>query len=110
MYQPLRRVDLERIFQKFLAEIHVRALEQARVPLLVRVSSEARDLVIDHGIDPALGARPLRRAVEADLIDPLSRLIANHRIEAGDIIDVERDSDGLAFYRTSSPAGPRPPR
>jgi ATP-dependent Clp protease ATP-binding subunit ClpC len=109
VYQPLGRADLERIFQKFLAEIHVRALEQARVPLLVRVSPEARDLVIDHGIDPALGARPLRRAVEADLIDPLSRLIANHRIEAGDVIDVERDGAGLAFYRTSSHAGARPP-
>lgn len=108
VYEPLQRRHLEQIFQKFLAEIHVRALKGARVPLLVRVSPDARELIIDRGTNPSLGARPLRRVVEAQLIDPLSRLIASHRIEAGDVVDVERDGDRLAFYRTSGRAGARP--
>lgn len=100
VYRPLDRGHLAEVFQKFLAELHVRALEQAGVPLLIRISADARDLIIDRGADLTLGARPLRRAVEAELVDPLSRLIAAHRIEPGDVIEVEREDDRLGFFRT----------
>lgn len=99
MYRPLSREQLQQIFLKFVSDLHVRALEQARVPLVIRISPEARDFIIDRGADLTLGARPLRRAVEAELVDPLSRLIAAHRIEPGDVIEVERESNALGFYR-----------
>lgn len=100
VYRPLDHGHLQEVFQKFLSELHVRALEQAGVPLIIRVSPEARDLIMDRGADLTLGARPLRRAVEAELVDPLSRLIAAHRIEPGDVIEVEREGSLLGFYRT----------
>lgn len=100
VYRPLGRGHLAEVLQKFLSELHVRALEQAGVPLLIRLSPAARDLIIDRGADLTLGARPLRRAVEAELVDPLSRLIAAHGIAAGDVIEVEREGNLLGFYRT----------
>jgi ATP-dependent Clp protease ATP-binding subunit ClpA len=68
--------------------------------MLIRISTDARDAIIARGTDLALGARPLRRAVESELFDPLSRLIAAHQIAAGDVIEVEREGDSLGFYRT----------
>jgi ATP-dependent Clp protease ATP-binding subunit ClpA len=99
VYSPLRREHLDRIFDKFLAEIHARAMNQAGIPLLVKVSPEARSLILDRGSDLQFGARPLRRAMEAELVDPLSRLIASRRLVPGDVVEVERADDRVVFYR-----------
>lgn len=99
VYSTLGRTQLEQIFDKFLAEIHERALLQARVPFLIKVSQESRNFILDCGFDPTLGARPLRRAIEVELVDPLSRLLATERIESGDVIDVESENGRLVFYR-----------
>jgi ATP-dependent Clp protease ATP-binding subunit ClpC len=107
VYTSLERQHLEAIFEKFLEQIHTRALLQAGVPLLIRVGPQAKELILDKGTDPLLGARPLRRAMEVELVDPLSRLIASGRLSAGDVIEVERKGDELVFYRrqngTSAP-------
>ena len=102
VYASLERRHLEAIFDKFLVEIHVRAMRMAGVPLLIKVSTEARNLILQRGTDLAFGARPLRRAVEVALVDPLSRLIGSNRVSAGDVIDVERTGDDLAFYRRAT--------
>jgi ATP-dependent Clp protease ATP-binding subunit ClpA len=60
---------------------------------------ESRNFILDCGYDPTLGARPLRRAIEVELVDPLSRLLATQRIVLGDVIEVEVEDDRLAFYR-----------
>ncbi len=98
VYQPLDRSALEQIFGKFLDEIHQRALHRANLPLLLKVTPAAADWIIDRGTDPALGARPLRRAMERQIVDPLSRLIAARQLEAGDVVEVVREEDGLGFY------------
>ncbi len=99
VYSALEREHLELIFNKFLADIHDRALKQAGVPILIKVSDEARNLIIDRGTDQRFGARPLRRAMERELVDPLSRFIASQKLTAGDVVDVEGESERLAFYR-----------
>ncbi len=99
VYSALEPSDLKRIFDKFLSDIHERALKQARVPLLIKVSREARAMIIERGTDLSLGARPLRRAMERDLVDPLSRLIASQKVQAGDVVEVELEGEDLAFYR-----------
>jgi len=43
--------------------------------------------------------RPLRRAIERELVDPLSRFIASQMLTAGDVVEVERNSNKLVFYR-----------
>ena len=99
VYSALERSNLEQIFDKFLNDIHTRAINQAGVPLLIKVSSEAKSLILDRGTDLLFGARPLRRAMEVELVDPLSRLIASHEVNAGDVVEVEREDNHLAFYR-----------
>ena len=92
VFASLERRHLKAIFDKFLAEIHDRAMRMAGVPLLIKVSAERRDLILERGTNLAFGARPLRRAVEAGLVDPLSRLIGSNRVSAGDVVDVERNA------------------
>ena len=98
-YAALEPRHLERIFDKFLADLHGRAVSQAGFPLLIRVSPEAKRLIVTRGTDPALGARPLRRAIDAALVAPLSRLIASRSLTPGDVVHVERKGSELAFYR-----------
>ena len=44
-------------------------------------------------------ARPLRRAIERELVDPLSRFIASQMLTSGEVVEVELDSNELTFYR-----------
>ena len=77
-------------------------MRQAGVPLLIKVADEAKAAIIEHGTDPLLGARPLRRAMEHDLVDPLSRLLVSGQVVAGDVVEVDLKSNGdFGFYRYS---------
>lgn len=100
VYAPLKAEHLDRIFDKLLLDIHQRALNQAGVPLLIKVSPEAKKLLVERGTDVRFGARPLRRVVERELVDPLSRFIASHQLQSGDIVEVERNGDQLTFFRS----------
>ena len=55
--------------------------------------------MIEAGTDPLLGARPLRRAIERMIVDPVSRLLACGEIGAGDVVEVEEGKGELRFYR-----------
>ena len=105
VYSPLGSEQLDKIFDKFLSGIHERTLREAGLPLLIKPSPEAKDLVIERGTDARYGARPLRRAMEKYLVDPLSRLIASKAVHPGDVLEVEREADGLVFFRTSRRGG-----
>lgn len=99
VYAPLEREHLEAIFHKFLDQIAQRAMDFAGIPLLIRVTETAKDFIIAQGTDPRLGARPLRRAMERLLVDPLSRLIASQQVTEGDVVEVELETTELVFYR-----------
>ncbi len=104
VYSSLEHEHLEEIFDKFLADLHERTLNQAGVPLLLEVAPEAKELLIERGTDLRFGARPLRRAMEKGLVDPLSRFIASQKLTAGDVVEIEEEDGELAFYRSSRSA------
>jgi len=106
VYGPLAEDDMDRILAKFIGDLHRRALE-AGTPLVVDVAPDARAHLIDAGIDVRFGARPLRRAVERQLVDPLSRLIATGALGPGDVVEVDVEGDELAFYRVGRARGSR---
>ncbi|MFN2621821.1 MAG: ATP-dependent Clp protease ATP-binding subunit [Chthoniobacterales bacterium] len=57
----------------------------------------AHEFVINKGYDPTYGARPMRRAVERYLEDPLAEELLKGTVKAGDIVQVTVDGDKLAF-------------
>ena len=98
VYDPLERGDLDRILDRFVNDLHKRILERTEVPMLIRMSRAARDWILDRGTDPSLGARPLRRAVESQLVDPLAAHLMDGEIEAGDVLEVDVEGNELAFF------------
>ena len=71
--------------------------------MALQLSKPAASFLIDKGFDPALGARPLRRAVEKFLEDPLAEDILRGRLVEGEAIEVIISGDSLKF-RQKTPA------
>jgi ATP-dependent Clp protease ATP-binding subunit ClpB len=63
----------------------------------LEVVESARDYLAEVGDDPAYGARPLKRAIQLELQDPLALKILAGEFKEGDTILVERGSEGLVF-------------
>jgi len=63
----------------------------------------AKDLLIEKGYDEKYGARPLRRAVEHFLEDPLAEALLRGDIKDGEPVVVDRDGDKLIFKQKTPP-------
>jgi ATP-dependent Clp protease ATP-binding subunit ClpC len=94
VFHALGVEEMRQIVDILLRDVE-RRLSDARV--VIRVTNEAKDLLIEKGFDPAFGARPLRRAIQRYLEDPLSEEILKGGFAEGGSIDVERNGDVLAF-------------
>jgi ATP-dependent Clp protease ATP-binding subunit ClpB len=97
IFTPLTREDLAAI-----VEIQ---LERAKTLLAGRgyhldVTPEACEFLAEVGYDPAFGARPLKRAIQRELQDPLAMDILSGEFKEGDTIRVEKVMDGLIFTPT----------
>jgi ATP-dependent Clp protease ATP-binding subunit ClpB len=91
-------IQLER-FKKLLADRQ----------LTLELSPEAIALLCERGYDPAYGARPLKRAIQRYLQDPLARAIIGGEFKAGDHILGQREGDQIVFKKVVWSAGePKP--
>jgi ATP-dependent Clp protease ATP-binding subunit ClpB len=70
-----------------------RRLSDRRITL--DVTPAAREWLALEGFDPAYGARPLRRLVQREIGDRLARQLLSGDVTDGDIVQVEREGDGL---------------
>ncbi len=94
IFEPLSREQIKRIVDLLLAEVQRRLEERG---IRIEVSDGAREWLSREGFDPVFGARPLRRAVQRYVENPLSRRILAGDFTGGDIIRVDATSEGLAF-------------
>ncbi len=94
VFHALGVEEMRQIIDILLREVEGR-LKDTGVTL--SVSDEAKDLLIEKGFDPAFGARPLRRAIQRYLEDPLSEEILKGNYSDGGQIIAERNGDELAF-------------
>jgi len=109
MFRPefLNRVDEVIVFHDLTPE-EIKSIVDLMVSRLreqlytrgadIALTEEARDLLAEQGFDPALGARPLRRAIQRFVEDPLSEQILAGQWEEGDIIEVYVE-DGVPAFR-----------
>jgi ATP-dependent Clp protease ATP-binding subunit ClpB len=66
----------------------------------LEISQEARDYLAEIGYDPDFGARPVKRAIQRELQDPLAVKILSGEFPEGSTIHVGRGADGLTFSTT----------
>ncbi len=65
----------------------------------IELSEKSRELLVEEGFDPSYGARPLRRAIQRLLEDPLAEEILSEKFMRGDTILVERKDNKLVFEK-----------
>ena len=65
--------------------------------LSLEVSDEVLDKIASLGYDPVYGARPLKRAIQHLILDPLSMAVLDGRFKDGDTIVADADGDSIAF-------------
>ncbi len=94
IFHQLTREDLAQIVDIQL--LRVAALLKER-SLLLEVSPEARAFLAEVGYDPDYGARPLKRAIQRELQDPLAMQVLSGAFREGDTVRVVREGDGLSF-------------
>ncbi len=98
VFHELSEAELDKIVILLLEDLQKRLSDRK---LKVVMSEEARAWLLKVGYDPAYGARPLRRAMERYLENPLASLLLEGKFAEGDTVMVDRDAGGLAF----APAG-----
>ncbi len=79
-FNPLEKKDIEKIIDIELKDLHRRTMEAG---YKLNVSPGAKRLVADAGYDPKYGARPLKRAVQKYIEDPVSEFIIMQRLMPG---------------------------
>jgi ATP-dependent Clp protease ATP-binding subunit ClpC len=87
IFHPLSRDQVRIIARQELKRVLRREGITGR-NLVVDVSDEALDLVIEHGFDHRYGARALKRQIQSELVLPLAMTLMERRIDAGSILKV----------------------
>jgi len=67
----------------------------------IHLSDEARDKLADAGFDPVYGARPLKRAIQQQIENPLATEILQGKFKPGDVIEVGVEQDRLDFQNAA---------
>ncbi|HSY09791.1 MAG TPA: ATP-dependent Clp protease ATP-binding subunit [Candidatus Dormibacteraeota bacterium] len=110
----LNRLDDVIVFRSFTKPdlIQILDLEVEKVlgrlrhkSLHLTLDEKAKEFLVEKGYDPEFGARPMRRAVERFLEDPLAEEILKGALHEGEPIQVTRDGDKLVFNQKAATAG-----
>jgi ATP-dependent Clp protease ATP-binding subunit ClpB len=98
VFHPLAREHIRKIVDIQLAYLHERLAER---DIRIHLSDAARDKLADAGFDPVYGARPLKRAIQQQVENPLAQEILKGSFKAGDTIEVNVAEDQLQFLNAA---------
>jgi ATP-dependent Clp protease ATP-binding subunit ClpA len=88
VFRSLKEHHLRAILDLELQAVQDRIMISAGTKFVFQCSSEAKEMLLEEGIDYKYGARHLKRAVERFLVYPLSNLVATGQIGLGDLVQV----------------------
>jgi ATP-dependent Clp protease ATP-binding subunit ClpB len=94
IFDRLSEEDLKKIVEIQLGRLAKR-LEQQKITL--KLSDSAKELLAREGYDPVYGARPLRRTIQKEILDPLSIDILEGKVREGQTVYVEAKNGALEF-------------
>jgi ATP-dependent Clp protease ATP-binding subunit ClpB len=105
VFKPLGRPEL-----KTIVDLQLRRLEQllADRKMVLRVTDAAKELIAEEGYDPGYGARPLKRAIQRLVQNPLAIRVLEGSFDEGDTVVVDRDPGGAQLvFRAAGAEAPR---
>src|SRR5438067_7554901 len=94
IFDRLSEDDLKKIVEIQLGRLSKR-LEQQKITL--KLSDSAKELLAREGYDPVCGARPLRRTIQKEILDPLSIDILEGKVREGQTVKVDANNGALEF-------------
>jgi ATP-dependent Clp protease ATP-binding subunit ClpC len=90
VFHKLQREEIKEIVDLLLRRIRESMAERG---LQLELTEEAKDLLVEKGWDPAMGARPLRRAIQRYIEDPLADFVLRAELTPGATVMVEKAPD-----------------
>jgi ATP-dependent Clp protease ATP-binding subunit ClpB len=98
VFHPLAREHIRKIVDIQLGYLHTRLAER---DISIQLSNDARDKLAAAGFDPVYGARPLKRAIQQQVENPLAQEILQGKFKPGDVIEVGVTDDKLDFQNAA---------
>ena len=95
VFHTLKKEDIQKIVSILLKKLEKRCQEQMNITL--RVAASVKDYLAESGFDSKYGARPLRRAIQTKIEDPLANEVLEGRIHQGDLISVQMKNKQVHF-------------
>ncbi len=105
VFHMLEKDDLNKIVDLEVEKLLKRLREK---DIVFALSDDARTLLASKGFDPAYGARPMRRAVERFLEDPLAEAILRGDVKSGSFVNISRKPDSEELQFSSSQPDSQP--
>ena len=90
VFHKLTKDEIKEIVELLLTRIRESMAERE---LQLELTEETKDLLVEKGWDPAMGARPLRRAIQRYIEDPLADFVLRSQLPSGSTVMVERTPD-----------------
>ncbi len=96
LFHTLNRNELRQIISIQIKRVQKLLAEQK---ITLQLSSSAQDYLVEVGYDPIYGARPLKRAIQRELENPLATKLLENAFIAGDTITVDYQDGNMSFSR-----------
>jgi len=94
VFHKLTKAQIKDIIDLMLERLREQMKER---DLSVEVTENAKELLVEQGFDPAMGARPLRRAIQHNVEDLLADAILAEKVPNGSTVVLEREEDHLVI-------------
>lgn len=98
VFDSLSKEQLRKIVDLQLNRVSERLTERQ---ISLKLTDQAKDHLADIGFDPAYGARPLKRAIQNELLDPLAQAILRGEVKENTTITIDLTDDKLTFKADS---------
>lgn len=95
VFHSLTRAQIKQIVELQLERVIKRVAEKK---IGISVSDKAKKLLAEKGFDPVFGARPLKRVIQAMVLDPLALEMVKNKIQEGDKVSIDTKDGKIVFY------------
>jgi ATP-dependent Clp protease ATP-binding subunit ClpB len=99
IFQPLTREQMRSIIDIQLRGL-MKRLEERKIR--IEIGDKAKDLIIEEGYDPTYGARPLKRTLQRQVLDPLAMRVLQGDFREGDTVRVDVSGGQLQFSKVEA--------